>query len=42
MILEKPLFLCMVNFSNAFYLVHKNILFFKLTNAGVHGKMIET
>ena len=35
-IIEKPLYLCMVDFSKDFDLVNRNILFFKLINAGVH------
>ena len=42
MILGKPLYLCMVDFSKAFDLVNRNILFFKLINLGVHGKVIDT
>ena len=42
MIIGKPLYLCMVDFSKAFDLVNRNILFFKLINAGVHGKVIDT
>ena len=42
MILGKPLYLCMVDFSDAFDLVNKNILFFKLIDAGVQGKVIDT
>ena len=42
LILGKPLFICMVDFSKAFDLVNRNILIFKLTKAGFHGKVIDT
>ena len=42
LILGKPLYLCMVDFSKAFDLVNRNNIFFKLINAGVHGKVIDT
>ena len=42
LILGKPLFICMVDFSKAFDLVNRNILFFKLIKAGFHGKVIDT
>ena len=41
-ILWKPIFMCMVDFSKAFDLVNRNILFFKLIKSGVHGKVIDT
>ena len=41
-ILGKPIFMCMVDFSKAFDLVNRNILFFKLIKSGVHGKVIDT
>ena len=41
MILGKLLYLCMVDFSKAFDLVNRNILFFKLIKAGIHGKVID-
>ena len=40
--LGKPLYICMVDFSKAFDLVNRNILFFKLIKAGFHGKVIDT
>ena len=41
-ILGKPIFMCMVDFSKAFDLVNRNILFFKLIKSGFHGKVIDT
>ena len=42
LILGKSLHICMVDFSKAFDLVNRNILFFKLIRAGFHGKVIDT
>ena len=42
LILRKPLFISMVDFSKAFDLVNRNILFFKLIKAGFHGKVSDT
>ena len=42
LILGKSLYICMVDFSKAFDLVNRNILFFKLIRAGFHGKVIDT
>ena len=41
MTLGKPLYLCMVDFSKAFDLVNRNILFFKLIKSGIHGKVVD-
>ena len=41
MILGKPLYLCMVDFSKAFDLVNRNVLFFKLIKAGINGNVID-
>ena len=38
----KPILMCMVDFSKAFDLVHRNILFFKLIKSGIYGKVIDT
>jgi len=42
MFLGKPLFLCMVDFSKAFDLINRHILFYKLTKHGYHGRIIDT
>ena len=42
LILGKSLYICMVDFSKAFDLVNRNILFFKLLRARFHGKVIDT
>ena len=41
MTLGQPLYLCMVDFSKAFDLVNRNILFFKLIKSGIHGKVVD-
>ena len=38
----KPLFVCFVDFSKAFDLVNRNILFYKLIKCGWHGRVIDT
>ena len=40
--LRKPLFICFVDFSKAFDLVNRNLLFFKLMKQGFHGRVIDT
>lgn len=40
--LGKPIFICMVDFSKAFDLINRHILFYKLMKQGYHGKVIDT
>ena len=40
--LGKPLFICFVDFSKAFDLVNRHILFFKLIKSRFHGRVIDT
>ena len=40
--LGKPLYVCFVDFSKAFDLVNRAILFYKLINSGWSGRLIET
>ena len=40
--LGKSLYLCMVDFSKAFDLVNRHILFYKLMKQGYHGRVIDT
>ena len=42
MILNKSLILCFVDFSKAFDMVDRNILFYKMIKCGWHGKVIDT
>ena len=42
MILNKKLILCFVDFSKAFDMVDRNILFYKMVKCGWHGKVIDT
>ena len=39
--LRKPFFICFVDFSKAFDLVNRNLLFFKLMKQGFHGRVID-
>ena len=41
-IFGKPIFMCILDYSKAFDLVNRNILFFKLIKPCVHGKVIDT
>ena len=41
-ILNKNLILCFVDFSKAFDMVDRNILFYKMIKCGWHGKVIDT
>ena len=40
--LNKPLYLCFVDFSKAFDMINRDILFFKLINTGWSGKLLDT
>ena len=42
LLLGKNLNLCFIDFSKAFDLVNRNILFYKLVRTGWHGKVIDT
>lgn len=42
MILRKPLFICFVDFSKAFDIVNRYILFFKLIKSNIKGRVIDT
>ena len=39
--LNKPLYVCFVDFSSAFDKINRHILFFKLLQSGWHGKIID-
>ena len=41
-LLNKPLYICFVDFSKAFDLVNRHILFYKLMKCGWHGRVIDT
>ena len=42
LLLENKLYLCFIDFSEAFDLIYRNILFFKIMRSGWHGKVIDT
>ena len=42
MALGKPLLVCFVDFSKAFDIINRNILFYKLLNRGWRGRVIDT
>ena len=42
LILGKSLYICYVDFSKAFDLINRHILFYKIINLGWHGKVINT
>ena len=42
LLLGKPLFVCFVDFSKAFDLINRHILFYKLMKNGWHGRVIDT
>ena len=42
LLMGKPLFVCYVDFSKAFDLVNRHILFFKIMKSGWHGRVIDT
>ena len=39
---KETLYVCFVDFSRAFDLLNRNILFYKLIKQGFHGRMLET
>ena len=42
LILGKPLFVCYVDFSKAFDLINRHILFYKIMRSGWHGRVVDT
>jgi hypothetical protein len=42
LILGKKLVVCFVDFSKAFDLINRHILFYKLMSSGIHGRVIDT
>ena len=42
LIVGQPLYICFVDFSKAFDLVNRNILFNKLIKSGWHGRVVDT
>ena len=42
LLLGNTLYLCFIDFSKAFDLINRNILFYKIMKSGWHGKVIET
>ena len=42
LIIGQPLYICFVDFSKAFDLVNRNILFYKLIKSGWHGRVVDT
>ena len=40
--LSQSMIVCFVDFAKAFYLVNRNILFYKIIKSGLHGRVIDT